>query len=188
MQLRKHAAPPLGDSFFTAGVAVPPDFAGATLAMGHPDLPALPLGPKARLVSAGKLMAASAMTAIPRLRYMRVSLVSRVVVGPQPQHAVTELVCRTPASNDVMVITWTRHSRCLSSGRSHTCCRDALTLHRHADEVIKRMPFCCDCSRSLLAQSGLSAMPASLSAFGQRLDASAPRRRTRHRGAHCARD
>ena len=32
MQLRKHAAPPLGDSFFTAGVAMPPDFAGATLA------------------------------------------------------------------------------------------------------------------------------------------------------------
>ena len=107
-----------------------PDFAGATLAMDHPDLPALPPAPKARLVSAGKLMAASAITAIPRLRYMRVSLVSSVVVGPQPQHAVTELICRTPASNDVTVITRTRHSRRLSSGRSHTCCRDVLTLHR----------------------------------------------------------
>src|SRR5262245_38440714 len=91
MQLRKHAAPALGDSFFTAGVAAPPDFDGATLVMGHPDLPALPPGPKAKLVSAEKLMAASAMSAIPRLRYMRVSLVSRVVVGTRPQHAVTDI-------------------------------------------------------------------------------------------------
>src|SRR4029077_6788118 len=143
MQLRKHAAPALGDSFFTAGVAVPPDFAGATLAMDNPDLPALPPGPKGGLVSAGRMMPASAMTAIPRLRYMRVSLVSRVVVGPQPQHALTEFVCRTPASNDVMVITWTRHSRRLSSGRSHTCCRDVLTLHRprRRGDQMKRRGF-----------------------------------------------
>jgi hypothetical protein len=104
MQDRKHAAPPLGNNFFTAGVAVPPAFAetGATLAMGHPDLPALPPEPKARLVSAGKLMAASTMTAIPRLRYMEISLVWRVVVGTQP---VAESVCRTLASNDVTAIT-----------------------------------------------------------------------------------
>ena len=48
MQLRKHAAPPLGGSFFTAGVAVPPDFtgAGAKLATGPTDLPPLPPGPE----------------------------------------------------------------------------------------------------------------------------------------------
>src|SRR5262249_29211513 len=80
MQLRKHAAPPLGDSFFTAKVAVPPDFTGteATLATGPIDFPVLPPG-EARLVSAGRLMSASAMTAIAKLRYMSVSFVWRIL-------------------------------------------------------------------------------------------------------------
>jgi hypothetical protein len=75
MQLRKHAAPALGDSFLTAGIAVPPDFTGtgATLAT-LPNLPDLPPG-EARLVSAGRLLSAIAMTAIAKLRYMSVSFV-----------------------------------------------------------------------------------------------------------------
>src|SRR5262249_55532631 len=69
--------PAFGRQLFHAGVAVPPDFtgAGATLATGPTDLPPLPPGPEAKLVSAAKLMTASAMTARPRLRYIASPLV-----------------------------------------------------------------------------------------------------------------
>src|SRR5262249_36950726 len=81
MQLRKHAAPALPDSFFTAGVAVPPRdpagpcrVTGATLVADTPDLPAAPPWPRAWLSWAARVMAATAMTAIPRGRYMSVSV------------------------------------------------------------------------------------------------------------------
>src|SRR5215831_12037286 len=92
MQLRKHAAPPLGDSFFTAGVAVPPDFTGtgAMPVTDSTDLLALPPG-DARLVSAGRLMSASAMTAIAKLRYMSVSFVWRIVSTSSIPHSGFEL-------------------------------------------------------------------------------------------------
>jgi hypothetical protein len=94
MQLRKHAAPPLGDSFFTAGVAVPPDFTGTDATLAPIDLPALPPG-EARLVSAGRLMSASATTAIAKLRYMSVSFGG----------LLTQVGCRALASNYVKDIT-----------------------------------------------------------------------------------
>src|SRR6266702_4484639 len=82
MQARKHAAPALPDSFFARGVAVPPPGFGATceaagtmLAMDAPNLPAPLATPRARLVSAGRVMATSAMTAIPMVRYMSDSLI-----------------------------------------------------------------------------------------------------------------
>jgi hypothetical protein len=92
MQLRKHAAPPLGDSFFTAGVAVPPDFTGtgAILVTESTELPALPPG-EARLVSAGRLTRASAMTAIAKLRYMSVSFGWRIVSTSTVPHSGFEL-------------------------------------------------------------------------------------------------
>src|SRR5215467_2405815 len=92
MQLRKHAAPPLGDSFFTAGVAIPPDLTGtgAILVTESMDLPALPPG-EARLVSAGRLTRASAMTAIAKLRYMSVSFGWRIVSKSYMPHSCFKL-------------------------------------------------------------------------------------------------
>src|SRR5438128_775600 len=98
MQARKHAAPPFGVSFFARGVAVPRpglgggaavtpppiaatgEAAGVRLAMAAPNVPAPLPRPRARLLSAGSVMAASAMTAITTVRYMRVSLVGRPFV------------------------------------------------------------------------------------------------------------
>src|SRR5262249_56059396 len=64
-----------------AGVAVrrrdpagPGRVTGATLVADTPDLPAPPPWPKAWLSWAARVMAATAMTAIPRVRYMSVSL------------------------------------------------------------------------------------------------------------------
>src|SRR6266446_8015191 len=103
MQARKHAAPPFGDSFFARGVGVPPprfgggpavtpppiaatgETAGATLAMAAANVPAPLPSPSARLVAAGSVMAASAMTAMLTVRYMRVSLVWKAHRStPQP--------------------------------------------------------------------------------------------------------
>src|SRR5439155_27302553 len=98
MQVRNPADSPLRVSFYARGVAVPRpglggvaavtpppiaatgEAAGATLAAATPNVPAMLPRPRARLLSPGSVVAASAMNAIATVRYMRVSLVGRPFV------------------------------------------------------------------------------------------------------------
>src|SRR5262249_15285171 len=73
MQARKQAAPALPESFFVCGVAVPPAFGGFCVPACAVVLPPLEAG----AVSAGRVMTARAMIAIPTVRYMSVSLFRR---------------------------------------------------------------------------------------------------------------
>src|ERR1700730_2781303 len=101
MQARKHAAPPLGDSFFTFGLAVlvlpfgaPWEAAGVTLIIDAAILPVPLPEPKARLVSTGTTRAASARAVIPMM----------AIHGTSPLGFVAVADCRTEPSHGTATI------------------------------------------------------------------------------------